>query len=128
MFEECKNSRKQGDIGLGSAIAYFTSNHYVVSIPLTDSQEYDLVVDAGDGLKKVQVKTSSYQTPSGSYEVMLKTKGGNKSRVSVKSFDPTAVDLLFILLSDGSRYLIPTDDDTNTGTITLGRKYDQFKV
>lgn len=53
-----KNTKKQGDYGLGSAISYFTSQGYNISIPLTDSQDYDLVVEDTAGfLKKVQVKT-----------------------------------------------------------------------
>ena len=40
-----KNSKKQGDAGLGIAIEYFTTKGYCVCIPLTDSQEYDLVVE-----------------------------------------------------------------------------------
>jgi hypothetical protein len=52
MFEACTNSKKQGYLGLGVAIGWFCQNGYVVNIPLTDSQEYDLVVDNGQGLKK----------------------------------------------------------------------------
>lgn len=128
MLQDCKNSRKQGDIGLGAAIAYFTANHFTVSIPLTDNQEYDLVIDRNDGLKKVQVKTSKHKKDSGSYEVMLKTMGGNKSGRTVKMFDPIAVDYLFILTDEGIKYLIPTDAETNKATITLGQKYDQYRV
>lgn len=43
IFEHCKNTKEQGTIGLGKAIAYFTSRGFVVSIPLNDSQDYDLV-------------------------------------------------------------------------------------
>ncbi len=49
-----KNSKKQGDIGLGAAIAYFTFKGFTVSIPLTDSQDYDLVVDDGHKLSRIQ--------------------------------------------------------------------------
>lgn len=44
-LNEHKNSKKQGDAGLGEAIAYFTRLGYTVQLPLTDSQDYALVVD-----------------------------------------------------------------------------------
>ena len=37
------NSKRQGNIGIGAAIAWFTVHGYTVSIPLTDSQDYDLI-------------------------------------------------------------------------------------
>ena len=37
-----KNSKKQGDIGLGIAIGWFATQGYTVCVPLTDSQDYDL--------------------------------------------------------------------------------------
>jgi hypothetical protein len=40
-----RNSKKQGDWGLGSAIAWFTAQGYTVALPITDSQHYDLIVD-----------------------------------------------------------------------------------
>ena len=45
------NSKKQGDWGLGRAIAYFTLKEYTVSVPLTESQDYDLIVDATDNFE-----------------------------------------------------------------------------
>lgn len=51
------NSRKEiGNAALSMAIAYFGSNGYVVSVPLNDTQDYDLVVDKDGKLQKVQVK------------------------------------------------------------------------
>lgn len=52
------NPRRQGEIGLGAAIAWFSRVGYLVSVPLCDNQPYDLVVDNGERLLKVQVKTA----------------------------------------------------------------------
>lgn len=38
------------------AIAYFSTNGYTVSIPLNDTQDYDLVVEKDNILQTVQVK------------------------------------------------------------------------
>lgn len=51
MFENAINSKKQGDIGMCYAMAYFSKIGYTVSVPITDSQDYDLIVDNGALLK-----------------------------------------------------------------------------
>ena len=68
------NTKKQGNWGLGQAIAYFTAKGLSVSIPLTDSQTYDLIVDDGTSLKRVQVKSSTNKCSSGAYAVELRSR------------------------------------------------------
>ena len=129
MFQNTKNSKQQGDVGLGSAIAYFTQLGWTVSIPLTKSQSYDLIVDDGTGLKKVQVKTSgNVRKSDNKYEVLLKTCGGNQSFHTTKHFDPSAVQILFILLSNGDRYCIPTNNITNKSSLVICDKYKEYKI
>ena len=38
-----KTNKEKGNSSLGMAIAYFTTNGYVVSIPLNDTQDYDFL-------------------------------------------------------------------------------------
>ena len=56
LMPNCKNTKIQGSIGLGQAIACFTKLGYIVSVPLNDSQDYDLIVEIDNKLYKVQVK------------------------------------------------------------------------
>jgi hypothetical protein len=70
--------RRQGDIGVGAAIAWFAEHGYHICVPLFESQPYDLVVDDGK---------RSYHT--------------------VKHFDSSRIDLLFVLTDGGDRYVIP---------------------
>lgn len=128
MFDKATNSKKQGDIGLGVAIAYFAAEGYVVNIPLTDSQDYDLIVDDGELLQRIQVKTTSYKARDGKFRVSLTTKGGNKSGQTVKKFDKTKVDRVFVLTSDGKKYVIPVEDLVGNNTISLCDTYDDFIV
>lgn len=128
MFTEATNSKKQGDVGLGCAISYFTANGYTVCLPLTDRQDYDLVVEKGDSLKKVQVKTTSHK-PKLSYEVELRTLGDNRSWSDVViNFDQSRFDFLFVLTTSGEKYLIPSEEISVKSTITLGEKYSKYKV
>jgi len=116
-----KNSKKQGDVGLGSAIAWFTSQGYTVCIPLTDSQDYDLVVEIDDMMLRVQVKTTTQKNVAGSYVVGLRTLGGNQSFHTIKKFDKEKVDYIFVLTEDGSRYFIPSNDVEVKSQLTLSK-------
>lgn len=81
------NTKQQGDVGLGAAIAAFTKYNATVCIPLTDSQDYDLVVEGNYGLKKVQVKRCTYKR-NNLFRVSLTVKGGNRSGAGkIKKFD-----------------------------------------
>ena len=125
LLNNASNTKKQGDIGLGYAIAYFAGAGYTVSIPLTDSQDYDLVVDNGT-LQRVQVKTTKHKSVYGIYTVSLTIKGGNQTFSTIKKFDPTKVDLIFILCDNEDKYLIPSNIIITS--INLGKKYQKYKI
>ena len=127
MFSKCKNPKKQGEIGLAFAIAYFTKSGYIVSLPLCDNQDYDLIVDNGT-LKKVQVKTTKFKNKRGSYIVALRTCGGNSSRTTIKMFDSSLTDLLYVLTNSGEQYLIPSKDIDCVNTINLSDDRLKYKV
>ena len=130
MFKNAVNSKKQGDIGLGNAIQYFSSMGYTVLLPLTDSQDYDLAIDDETGIKKVQVKTTSYKTRNNTYEVGLKMQGGNSKKNKIhKLANEIKYDILFVLTSSGERYIIPKEDIKNIkSSICLGTVYDKYKI
>lgn len=120
--------KSQADLGLGRAIAYFTNYGYTVSIPLTDSQPYDLVVDMGDRLVRVQVKTTSYKV-HGFFVVALRTCGGNRSGAGkITRIDAAKVDYLFAVTTSGEMYLIPTGELGCTSTIALNETRAQYRV
>lgn len=106
LFENCVNSHSQGNVGMGQAIAYYTQKGYIVSIPLNDCQEYDLVVEYPDGLKKVQVKTTKSKAPSGNYVVGLRTMSGYKNKYTYKI---GSYDILFVVTEMGEIYEYTSD-------------------
>lgn len=119
----------QGNVGLGRAIAYFTTIGYPILLPLNDTQKYDLVVDINGVLSRVQVKTCANIKASGSYEVALKNSGGSSGVNKTRHFDNTSCDLLFVLLSDETMLLVPTKeiDSKSTWNITQDRR-DKYTV
>jgi len=126
-FRTHENPRVQGDAGLGVAIAYFSRVGVRVGIPLTDSQRYDLMIDDGKRLARVQVRTTTARQGN-AYVVGLKTVGGNKSQVITKVFDPAAYEWLFVVCGDATAYLIPTTAISARYSIFLGRKYEHFRL
>ena len=134
MRERLINRRQQGDLGEASAIDWFTRHGATVLIPLGNSPDYDLVVDDGNGLLRVQVKTSVFteSTPGGRlrHSVRIATNGGNQSWTGVvRRFDSSRADALFVLTGDGRRWLIPAHAVEAATAINLGGpKYSEFEV
>ena len=70
-------------------------------------RDFDLIADFGDGLVRVQVKTSTCWRKR-RWEVTLCTRGGNQSWSGlVKLLDATRCDALFVHTGDGRRWFIP---------------------
>ena len=126
-FRRHKNTRVQGNAGLGVAIAYFSRIGVAVGIPLTDTQPYDLMIDNGGELARVQVRTTTSKRGN-QYSVSLKTIGANSTKVVTKLFDGAAYEWLFVVCGDATAYLIPTGAITARHSIQLGRNYEEFRL
>lgn len=125
------SSSRQGDIGVASAIEYFVRKGLIVSIPFAEEADYDLIVDDGVNLYKIQVKTSrfkrnkSYQVNIGNYTYIANKPSEGKT----KYFSERDVDYLFVLLGNGFKYLIPKDKVESDKKICLGyKKYKEYRV
>ena len=118
-------NKERGNAGLALAIAYYGSNSYVVSIPLNDTQDYDLVVDNGT-LKRVQVKFTLHMGRTG-YSVSLKSSGGTKGTIYKHVVD-TDIEILFVVTEAGTMYEIPIKDINNRSSLTLNTTCDKYIV
>jgi hypothetical protein len=122
------NPREQGLLGLTDAIQWFGQRGWSISMPLIDSQPYDLVADDGERLYRVQVKTTTRRTRYGIFVVQLCTRGGNQSFHTSKTFDPLSCDLLFALTDDRDRYLVPASMITSRTTLSLGDRMAAYRL
>ena len=120
-------NKEKGNAGLGIAIAYYSTNGYTVSIPLNDTQDYDLVVDKNSCLKKVQVKATSCKTKYNKYQVALKSCGGTLGK-TYKTIIDTDIDELFIVTDAMDIFIIPIKEVVNKSTINLCEKYEKFRI
>ena len=119
----------QGNVGLGMAIAYYTSKGFKISIPLNDTQKYDLIFDDGIKLNKVSVKTSRGKNKNKKfYQVQLKNTGGSSGISKIRNFDNNLCDFVFVLTSDYTLYEIPSKEITSHTSIVLTNEYDKYIV
>jgi hypothetical protein len=95
-----RETQRKGDIATSRAIATFTAYGCDVASPLTESAAYDLVVDTGRVLQRVQCKYSS------SRDVDLRRIHSNSNGYVEKRVEDDAYDWLYVLRPDGSEYLI----------------------
>ena len=120
-------NKERGNAALGIAIGYFASNGYTVSIPLNDTQDYDIVIEKNNVFNSIQVKGTGCKTKFGTYQVALKSCGGTKGK-TYKTIIDTQVDYVFIVSAEKDMYLIPTEDINNRSTLNLCEKYDKYKI
>lgn len=95
-----RTTQRKGDIAVSQAIARFTKIGYDVALPLTESAPYDLIVDTGKEIKRVQVRYSGVK------EVSLRRIHSNSKGYVVKKTKTNAYDWLYIFKSNGKEYLI----------------------
>ena len=122
-----KTNKEKGNTGLGIAIAYYSMNGYTVSFPLNDTQDYDLIVDKNNILKKVQVKATSCKTRYNKYQVALKSCGGTKGE-TYKTIIDTNIDEVFIVTGNMDIFILPIEEIKNRSTINFCRKHEKFRI
>ena len=109
-------SRKQiGRIGLSMAINYFTMQGYTVSIPINDTQWYDLIVEKDDKFYTIQCKA----TNTSNDVIDLRSTGGTKGTVYDAVLNHSKLDYLFCVNKDFNMWLIPIKDLPQCNRITL---------
>lgn len=98
---DMRTTQRKGDIAKAKAMHTFTAMGYDVAMLLTESAAYDLVVDTGDKLHRVQVRFS--QTGK---EIPLRRIHSNSKGYVVKKTTADAYDWLYVVTGDGKEYLI----------------------
>ena len=122
-------SKLKGNIALGNCIQFATQNNFIVSLPLTDAQDYDIIIDDGHTLLKVQVKYTGTQNDSGNYIVDTRVRGHKNSQGEyyVKQ-DVEPADIYFVTTADDINYFIPYGAIQGKQTFTLNETYEEFLV
>jgi hypothetical protein len=102
-YADCmRTTQRKGDIATSRAIAAFTSMGYDVSIPLTESAAYDVIVDDGRVLARVQCKFVGDRRR----QVDLRRIHSSSNGYVVKRTTEDSYDWLYVLDSADSEYVI----------------------
>ena len=99
------NRKQIGRLGLSMAINYFTIQGYTVSLPINDTQWYDLIVEKDNQFFTVQCKAT--QTDNGLID--LRSTGGTNGSVYDNVLNHP-IDYLFCLDGSMNMYVIPVKD------------------
>lgn len=99
------NNKDKGRAGLSLAIAYFGTNGYTVSLPINDTQWYDLIVEKDGVIQTVQCKF----TASKNKQIDLRSTGGTSGSVYDTATNHP-LDLLFCADNSQNLFLIPMKD------------------
>lgn len=114
-----RTTQRKGDVAVATAIASFTRYGYDVSIPLTESAAYDLVVDDHGNMRRVQVRYSSTK------EVELRRIHSNSQGYVIKKTKKHAYDWLYVLDSAGHEFLYKQClDGRRSLSVSLGASFD----
>ena len=120
-FGGAPNLGELRDAGSMMAAVWFVLRGYAVSWPL-EPRRYDLLVENGERIYRVQVKTTTYRS-GGSSIVSI----SNSRRSGRCVYTPDEIDYFFVIDGDCDAYLIPYEVVAGVQHISL-RRYEHFRV
>ena len=124
-------TKERGDLAVASAINFFMGSGYEVCLPIGDKKDYDIVVEKGGELFKVQIKYAGLYPSKNdnSCRVGLRITGGNQSYSTAKKYKDDSFDYLFVYTAKNERYFIPWKDITARNEIHIEHtKYQMYNV
>ena len=105
------NRKQLGRLGLSMAINYFTINGYTISIPMNDTQWYDLVIEKDNKFYTVQCKATATQDKT----IDFRSTGGTKGVAYDNLLNHPELDYLFCVDNELNMWNIPIKDIIQAG-------------
>lgn len=132
IFNKSSTTTEQGDIGEAKAIYEFIKRGFVVSKPINDKARYDLIVDDGSNILRVQVKTTKQKCkrPRTGYKVKINSTYSNRNATHIRGRQDGDYDILFVLTEEGRSWIIPESALVGVvNEVTVGTsKYKQYEI
>lgn len=97
------------------AINYFTCQGYTVSIPMNDTQWYDLIIEKDGKFETVQCKATQTENDL----ISFRSTGGTNGSVYDNLLNHSELDYLFCVNKDFNMWLIPVKDIATKNSIRL---------
>lgn len=111
-------TQKKGNIGLTKAIADLTEKEISVSLPISESEKYDLIAEKNNICKTVQIRYCSIH--NGVLPIKLKSVWSNGQGYQVRNREKADFDMLGVYCPDTKLlYYIPSDEFNCKNTLTL---------
>lgn len=117
------NRKLTGRLGLSMAINYFTIKGYTVSVPLNDTQWYDLIVEKDGKFYTIQCKATKTERNVIDFRATGGTKGKEYSRLT----NYKNLDFLFCVDNNLNMYLFPVSCFNNNNSIVLNSEPNKNK-
>ena len=108
------NTKTVGDISEAKVLAKFIELGWAVMIPFGENQRYDLVLDRGKGLERVQVKTAHYKSGA----IRFKSCS-QRTRTCIKDKYNGQADLFGIYCLELDKVYLMNIDETDHQELTL---------
>lgn len=105
------NRKQLGRLGLSMAINYFTIEGYTISIPMNDTQWYDLVIEKDGKLYTVQCKATATKCK----EIDFRSTGGTRGSTYDNILNHSELDYLFCVDDELNMWNIPIKDILKQG-------------
>lgn len=101
------NTYEKGNVAEAAVLAAFVKRGWTVLVPFGGACRYDLVVDRGKGLERVQVK--SVKTRAGALQIP--TCSVQPDRKTSRAYTEAEIDLLAAWWPEGGRlFLVPASE------------------
>jgi len=122
------NSKQKGSLVEAAAVSRFYKMGYEVLIPFGNRRPYDLVVDNGVKLLKVQCKFAGFSSRDG-HVAHLTVCGGNQSFNTRRKYEKEDFDLLYIYTQDNREFLLNWPEVECASYLRVdASKYDKYKI
>jgi hypothetical protein len=108
------------------AASWFSLCGFTAAIPV-EPTVYDLLAPMPDGIKRIQVKTTTHFSRDGWMVVVGRRPYSVGNRGRLVPYDPELIDLFFIMDGDLTMYLIPSRVIAGREAILL-RTYEKYIV
>lgn len=108
------------------AATWFALRGCAVSFPI-EPTEYDLLADTSEGVRNVQVKTTTFASKDGWTATVGHHPDTHSKKGHLLAYDPDKIDLFFIVDGDMTLYLIPSRAIAGRVAIAL-RTYRKYIV
>ena len=111
-------TQKKGNLGLVKAITDLTEKDIAVSLPISESERYDLIAEKNNICKTVQVRYTSLK--NGKMEIKLKSVWSNGEGFQVRNRQKNDFDILAVYCPDTQKnYYLDASKFENGNGITL---------